>query len=73
MGNSRSSRKNLNEKKIWFAKRVNEKKIEFTKNLIAERVKHDEEFARHVLEAVKENLPTEIKESAERSSDRRIG
>lgn len=65
MGALRSLRKKLNAEKVWIAQQVAEKRTEIVKGFVAERVKTDLEFAQDVLKAVGENLPEEIKKSAE--------
>lgn len=65
MGNLRSLKRNLNEKYVWIAQEVQRKKIELAKKFVEDRVKTDAKFAKDVLAAVGENLPAEIKKSAE--------
>ena len=62
-----SFKRRLKPNKVYFAQKVAEKKIEFARNVVLERAKRDAEFATDVLKAVKDNLPTEIKEACEKS------
>lgn len=67
MGNSRSIRKHLNHRKIWIAQQFQKKQIEKEKQIVAERVKTDVEFAKDVIKAVGDNLPDDIRKSAEKT------
>lgn len=67
MGNSRSIRKHLNHRKIWIAQQFQKKQIEKEKQIVAERVKTDVEFAKDVIKAVSDNLPDDIRKSAEKT------
>ena len=65
MGTFRSLRRKLNAEKVWIAQQVTEKRTEIVKAFVEERVKEDAEFAQDVLNAVGENLPENIKKTAE--------
>jgi len=65
MGALRSARRKLNEKSVWIAQEVQRKQIELAQKFVKERVEKDAEFARDVLKAVGDNLPSDIKKAAE--------
>lgn len=72
MGNLRSFRRKLNEKNVWVANEVQRKKVELAKKFVEDKVKTDADFARDVLAAVGENLPADIKKSAEETIARQV-
>jgi len=67
MSKLRSAKRRLKQDKIWIAEETQHQKIKFFQQAIAERVKTDVEFAKDVLKAVGENLPSAIKKAAEES------
>lgn len=67
MGGLRSAKRKLNEKRVQIAREVARRKIELAKEFVKERAENDEQFAREILSVIGENLPTDIKEIAEKT------
>lgn len=65
MGKLRKARRNLNERNVWIAIETNNKKVELARLMVADRVTKDAEFAQDVINAVGDNLPLDIRTSAE--------
>jgi len=65
MGNLRSAKRKLKQDKIWIAEETQYQRNVVARKVVAERAAKDAEFAADLIKAVGENLPEEIKKSAE--------
>jgi ribosomal protein L31E len=67
MGKLRSIKRKLKLDKVQMAEQVQYERVKLAKKMVEERVKVDSEFAQDVINAVGENLPSEIRKFAEES------
>lgn len=65
MGNIRSYKRNLQIDKVHYAEETHMARKQFEQQVVKERVEKDAEFAKDVIQAVGDNLPADIKKSAE--------